>query len=147
MERKTGRKFILWNGCCPIHDALTGKDIEDARRMHPGWPVLVHPECRPDVVAVCDEALSTAGIIKRVREIDAPGFIIATECGLLPRLVRENPHKRFVAASGCMLCKDMKLFTPELLIRCIETGNYPVELPPELAERARLPIERMLAVK
>ncbi len=147
MAKKTGRKFILWEGCCPIHDALTCNDILAARKLHPGWPVLVHPECRPEVVDICDEALSTAGILKRVKEIDAPGFIIATECGILPRLVRENPGKGFAAASGCMLCRDMKLFTPEMLIRCIETGEYPVELPQELAERARLPIERMLAVK
>jgi quinolinate synthase len=147
MAKKTGRKFILWEGCCPIHDALTCNDILAARKLHPGWPVLVHPECRPEVVDICDEALSTAGILKRVKEIDAPGFIIATECGILPRLVRENPGKGFAAASGCMLCRDMKLFTPEMLIRCIETGEYAVELPQELAERARLPIERMLAVK
>lgn len=147
MAQKTGRKFIFWEGCCPIHDALTAEDIAGAKALHPAWPVLVHPECRPEVVAVCDEALSTAGILKRVKETDAEGFIIATECGILPRLIRENPGKKFAAASPCMICKDMKLFTPENLLHCIVSGEYPVELPAELAERARLPIERMLAVK
>lgn len=147
ISRRTGRRFILWHGCCPVHDALRPEDILRAREEHPGWPVLVHPECRPEVVELCDEALSTAGILKRVREIDAPGFIIATERGLLPRLKSENPGKGFAVPGSGLCCRDMKLFTPENLLECIETGKYPVVLPPEIMERARRPIERMLALR
>ena len=147
ISRRTGRRFILWPGCGPVHDSLRPEDILKAREEHPGWPVLVHPECRPEVVALCDEALSTAGILKRAREIDAPGFIIATERGLLPRLQSENPGKGFAVPGDCLCCRDMKLFTPENLLECIETGRYPVELPSEIMEKARRPIERMLALR
>ena len=147
ISRRTGRRFLLWHGCCPVHDALRPEDIRKAREAHPGWPVLVHPECRPEVLELCDEALSTAGILKRVKELDAPGFIIATEMGLLPRLQSENPGKGFAVPGDCLRCRDMKLFTPENLLECIETGNYPVELPPEIMTRAALPIERMLALR
>ena len=92
MMNKLNRPMELWQGFCPTHNKVTVEMIREARRMHPEAKVLVHPECRPEIVAEADEALSTGGILRFVRESADRQFIIGTETGILHRLAKENPE-------------------------------------------------------
>ena len=145
MIRKTGRNMVLWQGCCPVHDAVTPEMIRAARTLHPGVEVLVHPECRPEVVEAADRALSTGGMLKYVRGSSAKSFIVGTECGILHRLRKENPDKAFYTLSPEPVCADMKKLTPEHVLAALKTGREEIRLPADVMEKARLPIERMIA--
>ena len=141
------RSMELWNGCCPIHNAVTVQMIRDIKAAHPGVAVLVHPECTPDVVAECDCALSTGGILRYVRESDQKEFIIGTECGILHRLQKENPDKTFYSILPELVCTDMKKITLEDVRDALLYEQEKIELPPEIMQDAKKPIERMLALK
>ena len=147
MMKKLGREMELWPGCCPIHDQVTVEMIRRARAAAPGAPVLVHPECRVEVVDEADEALSTAGILRFCRESSGKRFIIGTEQGILHRLRRENPGKEFLPLEPAMVCCDMKKVTLEDLHRSLRDMTERIELDPELAAAAVCPIRRMLDVK
>lgn len=144
MNRKLGRSMKLWAGCCPVHDKVTVSMIEEARKEHPGAPVLVHPECRPEVVAAADHALSTGGILKFIRESDGKEFIIGTEQGILHRLRKENPGKNFYPLKPEMICEDMKKITLENVRDALRDLSGKVELPAEQMCKAVLPIEKMI---
>ena len=119
--------------------------IAEARTAHPGAKVLVHPECAPEVVAAADKALSTGGILKFVRESDEKEFIIGTESGILHRLRKENPEKKFHPLQPEMLCPDMKKITLENVRDCLKNMAPRVELSEEILREAVKPIEAMLA--
>jgi len=146
VSKQVGRKMHLWRGGCPTHHRILPSHIEEARRLHPGAKVVVHPECLPDVVKMADAVASTSGILRIARESSAQEFIIGTENGILHRLARENPQKRFWSASKSAICPNMKLITLEKLHHCLETMSGEVTVPPEIRERARAAIEKMLAV-
>ena len=141
-----GREYTLWPGYCPTHAALTVKAIEDARRMHPGAPVLVHPECARDVRAAADERLSTGGMCRYARESSAREIVVGTETGILHRLRKENPGKSFYPASERLVCPNMKKNTLENLRDALRDMKTEVTVPDEIAERARRAIAAMLAV-
>ena len=144
MNKKLGRSMKLWAGCCPVHDKVTVSMIEEARKEHPGAPVLVHPECRPEVVAAADHALSTGGILKFIHESDGKEFIIGTEQGILHRLRKENPGKKFYPLKPEMICEDMKKITLENVRDVLRDLSGKVELPAEQMRKAVLPIEKMI---
>lgn len=146
MIRKTGRSMTLWKGCCPIHDAVTPEMIRAARALHPGVEILVHPECRPEVVEAADRALSTGGMLKYIRGSSAKSFIVGTECGILHRLRKENPDKTFYTLSPEPVCADMKKLTLEHVLSALKTGQEEIILPEDIMKKALLPIERMIAV-
>lgn len=145
MNRKLDRKMDLWPGCCPTHDHVTPEMIAEARAAHPGAKVLVHPECAPEVVAAADEALSTGGILKFVRESSDKAFIIGTESGILHRLRKENPGKEFYPLQPEMICPDMKKITLENVRDCLKNMASRIELPEEILREAVKPIEAMIA--
>lgn len=145
MNRKLDRKMKLWPGCCPTHDHVTPEMISEARAAHPGAKVLVHPECAPEVVAAADAALSTGGILKFVRESSDNAFIIGTESGILHRLRKENPDKKFYPLQPEMVCPDMKKITLENVRDCLKNMAPRVELSEEILREAVKPIEAMLA--
>lgn len=147
VAKMTNREMDFWHGCCPIHDAITQKMIEQARQRYPHADLLIHPEATPEVVALCDYALSTGGMLRHVQKSLKNEFIIATECGLIHRMKKENPNKHFYALSDDVLCPDMKKITLEDVLRCLETETYEVVLDPVLIERASHSINRMLAIK
>lgn len=142
----TGRKLELWPGFCPVHNRVEPKVIREARKQHPGAQVMVHPECHPVTVAEADIVLSTGGMLRAVKESDATEFIVGTEYGIIHRLQNENPGKKFYPLEPRPTCRDMKLITLEDILHCLETGDGEVILAPEIMERARLPIDRMLAL-
>ncbi|MDD3885276.1 MAG: quinolinate synthase NadA [Victivallaceae bacterium] len=147
INKKLGLDFELWPGCCPVHDKVTVSMIEAARKLHPGAPVLVHPECRRDVVEAADFALSTAGILRGIRESDQKEFIIGTESGILHRLQKENPGKKFYPLEPCMVCSDMKKITLEQVYTVLRDLSNQIELPPEVMTAAAKPIRAMLEIK
>ena len=144
VSKTTGREIELWPGFCPIHNRIEPKTIREARKLHPEALVMVHPECHPVTVAEADIVLSTGGMLRAVKESDAREFIVGTEYGILHRLQKENPEKRFYPLEPRPTCGDMKLITLENILHCLETGEGEVILDPEIMERARLPIDRML---
>lgn len=146
LNRKLGRHMLLWPGFCPTHDRVTPEAIRAARAAHPGVKLLVHPECDPEVVALADEALSTGGILRFVRESSDHAFLIGTESGILHRLRQENPGKQFYPLEPEMLCPNMKKITLENVRDCLKHMAPQVELSPELMAAAVAPIEKMLAL-
>ena len=144
VSRKTGREFIVWPGYCPIHAAISEKDIEEARALHPQAEMLVHPECRPEVTEKADQVLSTEGMCRYVKSSPGDEFIIGTEVGILHRLQKENPAKHFYPVKEEMMCPDMKKINLEKVALALREMKYEVELPPSIIQKAALSIERML---
>ena len=142
----TGREMELWPGFCPIHDRITAEAVNDAKKSNPAAMLLVHPECRPEIVAMADRSLSTGGMLRFVKESAATEFIIGTEYGILHRMRAENPGKIFHTLTPVPSCVNMKRITLESLLDALEHMRYPVELPQELMDKARAPIERMLRI-
>ncbi len=147
IARQTGRDMILWEGCCPIHDQVSREQVEEQKRAHPGVPVVVHPECPPDVTLTADAVLSTAGIIQYVGSRPEPEFIIGTEEGLLYKLQKTYPDKRFYLARSDFRCQDMKAITLPVLARSMEKLEHQVEVPEDLRIKADQALQRMLAIK
>ena len=144
--KQANRKVILWEGYCPTHRRILAEDILKMKTQHPKAEVLVHPECTPDVIAMADHVLSTSGICKRATESDSEEFIIGTEIGMLHRLEKENPQKKFYAASVLSDCSNMKLNNLEKILWSLEDMIYPVEVPPDIARQAKRCIDRMLEI-
>ena len=141
-----GRKYELWQGCCPIHAKLTASDIAAARAAHPEAVVMVHPECSEEVRNAADKALSTGGMCAFAKESDAQEFIVGTECGILHRLEKENPDKRFYCAGSNIVCQDMKKITLEKLRDCLAGMKEEVVVPVDIAVKAKRAIDAMLAL-
>jgi len=146
-SRKAGRDLVLWPGYCPTHHRIMPEHVAAARARHPRALVVVHPECVREVVDAADEVASTSGMLRFCHDSDAREFIIGTEVGLLHRLAKENPDKRFYPASGFSDCPNMKLVTLEKLLWSLEDMTFVVDLPPEIIEKARRPVERMLEIR
>lgn len=144
VSEQLGRELILWPGYCPTHHRILAADIERLEQEHPDAKVVVHPECTTDVIALSDAVASTSGILRYCRQSEAREFIIGTEIGLLHRLRKENPAKTFYPPSPLADCPNMKLNTLEKLVWSLEDLVYEVSVPADIAEKARLAIERML---
>ena len=147
VSRSLGRAMELWPGFCPTHNRILPEMIEQARRAHPDAEILIHPECHPEVVELCDAALSTGGMLRRVKESAAKEFVIATECGIVHRMEKENPDKQFYLIEPAPRCPNMKKISLEDILFSLRDNGPTVELDAELIKRAVLPIERMLMLK
>jgi quinolinate synthase len=147
VARHTEKQIIPWNGYCYVHDHFTPDEVRAARARHPQAEVLVHPECRPEVIDLADYVYSTAGMGRHARSSKAHEFIIGTEVGMLYRLKKENPDKEFYPLSEKAVCQNMKKTNLEKVLRALQTLEPRVTVPEEIAARARKAIERMLAVK
>jgi quinolinate synthase len=147
---QTGRPMHLWKGSCYVHIEWTHATITRIRREHPGAPLVAHPECTKAVRMLADEVCSTERMVTYCRQSPASHIIIATEAGMLHRLQKECPGKQFIPAPTencrCNECRFMKMNTLEKLHDCMLNGSPKLELPRELIERARLPIDRMLEI-
>ena len=143
---KSGRAEILWPGYCPTHHRILAENVKRARSEHPRAEVVVHPECTPDVIALDDHVASTSGMLRVCAESGAEEFIIGTEIGLLHRLRKENPAKRFHPATPLADCPNMKLNTVEKMVWSLEDMAYEIAVPEPIASRARQAIERMLEI-
>jgi quinolinate synthase len=142
----TKKKLIPWNGYCPTHHLILPGDILLEKEDHPNALVLVHPECRPEVVALADKVLSTQGMLNYVRQSNSKEFIIGTEVGLLHRLGKENPGKTFIPATSYAVCPNMKMNTLGSIIRALERNEHVIKVPEDIRIKAKLALDRMLEV-
>lgn len=144
--KRAGKRLVPWKGFCPTHMRILPDDIVARRREHPEARVVVHPECRAEVVELADAARSTGGILDYCKKTDAAEFIIGTEVGLLHRLRLENPGKMFYPASEAAICPNMKRIDLEKVLWALEDMEYVITVDPEIAARARRAIEAMVSV-
>jgi len=146
VARHTDKQIIPGNGYCYVHDHLTVEQVRAARAAHPQAELLVHPECRPEVIDQADYVYSTAGMGRHAKSSPAREFIIGTEVGMIYRLKKENAGKEFYPLSESAICHNMKKTDLAKLRQALQTLEPRVEVPKEVASRARKAIERMLAV-
>ena len=154
IQRETGADMVLGSGACIVHDEFKAFELEALMKAHPQARVLVHPESPADVIALADAVGSTSAILKAARDMDAKEFIVATDNGMMHKLRRLNPGKRFIEAptagnsatcKSCAHCPWMAMNGLAGLAHVLETGANEVRVDPALGLRARLPIDRMLA--
>ncbi|MCL0094132.1 quinolinate synthase NadA [Dehalococcoidia bacterium] len=141
---RAGCEMILWPGYCPTHVRILPQDILRLRKEYPQAKVVVHPECRPEVVALADEATSTSGICRFAGRDDVRELIVGTEMGIIHRLRKENPGKRFIPISEQAVCPNMKLVTLEKILWSLEEMAPEVKVPEEIRLRAKAAVDRML---
>ncbi len=141
---QTDVEIILWNGSCIVHERFTGAEIRDYRHDLEGVRVIAHPECPPDVLAEADFVGSTHGMIEWVKLNHPSRVMMITECSMADNVALEVSGTDFIRP--CNLCPYMKLITLEKIKHSLETMTTEVVIPPDVAERARAAVERMLAV-
>lgn len=144
---KTNKKIILWEGYCITHHRVSPEDVKAVREAHPDAIILVHPETRPEIVALADHADSTEGILRYVRNSNHQKFIIGTEMGILYRLKKENPDKEFYILTPKLVCVNMKKTHLSHVIKALETLSPEIHVPEETRVKAKRALERMLEIK
>jgi len=146
VSTKTKKKMTLWPGYCPTHVRISAEEITGLKQRYPEAKTMVHPECRPEVVELADMVLSTSGMIRFARETEAKELIVGTEIGIMHRLGKENPGKKFIPASEQAVCPNMKLITLEKLLWSLEDMSFPVKVPERIRLKAKLAVDRMLEI-
>jgi quinolinate synthase len=156
LERVTGRKMHVWMGECHVHAGIDPEALDEMRLEHPDAELLIHPECgcttaalyrssHNDFAGTTTVVTSTEGMMRRVKESPANTFVVATETGVLHRMQKMAPDKTFLPASRGAVCQYMKKITPEKILRSLETLSPRITVPPDVAAKARVAIDRMLA--
>lgn len=146
VEKNTGRKLILWEGYCPVHDILNKEEVEKQMKLHPQAKLAVHPECLPEVAAMADAVRSTAGLLDYVKSSPDREFIIGTEEGFLHTLKKHCPEKVFYLAKNDFVCRDMKEIDIARLAQSMETKEHQIEVEEGIRLRAAKSLERMLSL-
>jgi quinolinate synthase len=144
VAKQTDVNIIAWKGHCEVHERFTPAEIAELREAHPGVVVLAHPECPPDVVAVADFAGSTAEMSNYVDRQHPARVVLLTECSMSDNVAAQHPDIDFVRP--CNLCPHMKRITLPKIRRALETGSHVVTVDSAVAGKARLAVERMLAI-
>ncbi len=142
----SNRNVISWQGYCPTHVRVLPEDIKRLRKEYPNAKVVVHPECPSEVISLADEAGSTSGILRYAARDDVPELIVGTEIGIIHRLRKENPGKKFIPISEQAICPDMKLITLEKVLQSLENLSPEVKVPEEIRIKAQASVDRMLEV-
>ncbi len=151
VAKKTGRKLVLWNGACMVHEIFSQQRILKLKNRHPDAKFIAHPECEEAILKMADYIGSTTGLLKYTINNAAKEFIVATESGILHQMEKASPDKNFIPAPpdnscACNDCPHMKRNTLEKLYLCIKNGLPEVTVPADIIKRAQLPIERMLDI-
>lgn len=141
-----GVKVITYPGFCPVHHAITVDDIKEKKLLYPDAKVMVHPECPDAVTQTADFVGSTTAIIKAVKQSKAQEFIIVTEKGVVQRLERDCPDKKFVLINEKAVCETMKLLHLEDILRSLENNEYEIKVDEKIAARALKSIDRMISI-
>lgn len=146
----TGRSMLLWHGACHVHDRFSLDKIIELKKQHPEAKVLVHPECRRPLQIIADKVGSTAALLDFARNDSADEFIVVTESGILFEMQRSCPDKKFIPAPAddaecqCNNCEYMKLNTLRKVYEALRDEKYEIKVDSEIAEKAVIPIRRML---
>lgn len=138
------KNIIINDGYCPVHVAITCRQVAEQKMIHPGAKVISHPECEKDVLAMSDYAGSTADLISYAGSCDATEFIVCTESGVEYKLINDNSDKKFIFVNPSPCCPDMKLNTLENILSVLEKENNTIEIDENIRRRALLPLDRML---
>lgn len=138
--------MIGWRGRCEVHDQFTPADVAAVRAQFPDVVVLAHPECSPAVVEKADFSGSTSAMLRYVREADASRYLLLTECSMADNIAAEAPEKEMVRLCS-VRCPHMNEITMEEVLAALQHDRYEVDVPEAIRERARLPIDRMLAIR
>ncbi|MFC1691399.1 quinolinate synthase NadA [Nanoarchaeota archaeon] len=145
VERNSDKKIIPWPGYCIIHEKIDGEKFEEIKKLHPNAKIIAHPECSEAVLDQADFIASTSQMIKVAeKETDTKEFIIATEIGMVELLSRKFPDKKFYAAPGAGICPTMKSITLGKVYESLKNEQFEVNVPEEIAEKARKALEKML---
>jgi quinolinate synthase len=139
------KNMILWPGICPTHHKIEKADILKLKEKHPDAEILVHPECKPEVIDISDYVFSTNGMLKHAKESDSEEFIIGTEKELCYRLKKEQPDKNFYPITTA-ICPNMKKITLEKVLNSLKTLEPKIRLPEDIMTKAKKPLERMMEV-
>jgi len=145
IAKQTKKKILTWQGSCEVHERFTPEDIRKFRKAYPGAVVLAHPECPPEVVAEADFAGSTKAMSDYVTNKQPKKVVMVTECSMSDNVSVNNPGVEFVRP--CNLCPHMKRITLKNILTCLQTMTHEVTVDPLVAARAKLAVEKMLAVK
>ncbi len=143
---QTKKNVILYPGFCYVHHRLKPEQVKLAKKLHPDAQVLVHPECRPEVINLAEAALSTSQMLRYVKASSHQSFIIGTEEGLLHHLRLENPDKSFYLISNSQICTNMKKTTLETIAQTMELRQNIVNVPEEIRLKVKQAVDRMLAI-
>ncbi len=138
------KNFIFNDGYCHVHAAISAEQVRAAKNSHPEAKFLVHPECRPEILALADFIGSTSEIIDYATDCNAKEYIVGTELGVLYELKEKNPDKTFYSAGSAQCCPNMKKISLEKIIHVMETGENAVSVSDELRAKANAPLNRML---
>ncbi|ATG40589.1 quinolinate synthase NadA [Phaeobacter piscinae] len=136
------KNIVWWEGSCIVHEQYTAKDLRDFREWNPGTRLIAHPECPPDVVNEADFSGSTSGIIKYVTDEKPEKAMLITECSMASNIADQLPEVDFVGP--CNMCPYMKKITLEKILWSLHTMSEPVEVNAEVAEQARVAVQRMI---
>ncbi|HOI57854.1 MAG: quinolinate synthase NadA [Methanoculleus sp.] len=144
VARFTKKEILPWEGYCIVHDRMTADEVTVARRAHPNAEVLVHPECRPEVIDLADHVFSTSGMVRHACSSPGREFVIGTEVGILHQLEKKCPEKVFYPLSNRAVCVNMKKTDLAKVLAALEQCEPRVTVPEDTAARARTAIQRML---
>ena len=142
----TDKNIMPWEGFCFVHDRITPDDVNKARELHPDAEILVHPECRAEVVDMAEKVASTSGMIEYVCQSRKQEFIIGTEIGILHRIKKDCPGKICYPLSSHAICTNMKMTDLTKICNSLQKMSPRITIPGEIGDRARLAIQRMLDV-
>jgi len=158
IQDNTGADMLLWSGACVVHEEFKSNALQDMRKVYPEAAVLVHPESPANVIALADAVGSTSAILKAAQELPNETFIVATDRGMFHKLKKLNPGKRFIEAPtagdgatcrSCAHCPWMAMNELQALDKLLDDATYraanEIHVDPELGERAKVPLDRMLA--
>ena len=146
VSTRVNKKIVLWPGFCPAHIRIQPQYITNLRQEYPQAKVAVHPECRPEVIALADEVLSTGGLCSYAARKDVKEIIVGTEIGIIHRLRKENPGKKFIPVSEQAICPTMKLITLESVLRSLQEMTPGVKVPEEIRLKAKVAVDKMLEI-
>lgn len=141
------KQIILWKGFCATHHKIKPEAVTKVREMYPQAMLLVHPECRQDVVVLADYVGSTKQIIDHVSQSNSQEFIIGTEMGVLYKLKKDNPDKKFFLLSPGLVCPNMKKTSLKSIYEALRDMKHNIILDESISRRARFPLDRMLRVE
>lgn len=144
VSTKTEKKIIPWKGFCPSHIKILPEQILKQKKFHPNAKIMVHPECTPPVIDLADKVLSTGGMCRYAKKSEALEIIVGTEVGILHRLRKENPDKKFYPASELAVCPNMKLTTLEKILWSLQDIKYEVKVPRNISLKAKEAVDKML---
>jgi quinolinate synthase len=146
VSTRTDKKMILWPGFCRTHVRIKPEMIKELKQEYPQAKVIVHPECRPEVIALADEVLSTGGMCRYAQRDEVREMVVGTEQGIIHRLRKENPGKRFIPVSEQAICPNMKLITLEKVLWSLEEMSPEVKVLEGIRLRAKAAVDKMLKI-